>query len=290
MKIAPRPASSRLASIRCAYCHEGLGGPALICPDCSTLVHEECELPQCPTLGCGSAAPWEWTDVRPPRPDRSRQVWALAAGLWLTAGAAVWAAWRPAGTIEAREPEPARAAAEHGEETDPSPPTWWFVTRTESRRVSWYSGPAWCGTCLPSDAGIQVVVVEDAKGRVSGWRHRVYAQERRYRSQGGLTAVVFGTRTLADGPFRADLELAAQPRRLLAARSGVNLSVPAGAFTCVYLKEAALTARGQPAQVETWTVPGLPLPIQRVVTWRAQHDPDAPESSERCVLLSASRD
>ncbi|MBL4844865.1 MAG: hypothetical protein JKY65_05000 [Planctomycetes bacterium] len=52
VNVEPRP-----ATLRCAYCHDRLVGDAVTCGECHTLLHEECQLDRCPTLGCDSAGP-----------------------------------------------------------------------------------------------------------------------------------------------------------------------------------------------------------------------------------------
>lgn len=56
----------RHSPTRCAYCHDQLVEEAFTCPACGTLVHEDCQLDCCPTLGCASLEPWAWIDLEPP--------------------------------------------------------------------------------------------------------------------------------------------------------------------------------------------------------------------------------
>src|SRR5579883_599660 len=74
---------ARVAALRCALCHDDLGGDALASCACGTILHLECRatLGRCPTLGCRPRVSAETSStiqgepvrfgVRLPRPLRS---------------------------------------------------------------------------------------------------------------------------------------------------------------------------------------------------------------------------
>ncbi len=82
MKLA-----ARSSALRCAFCHDPLGQAVLTCAACRTFIHDTCELDRCPTLGCGSTAPWRLVGER----SRAHLAgWAVfAVGLTLAVAGAV---------------------------------------------------------------------------------------------------------------------------------------------------------------------------------------------------------
>ena len=303
--------TARHTTPRCAYCHEPLRGEALTCSDCSTLVHEDCQLDQCPTLGCGSLEPWAWTDIEPPRLDepvpqaRSVRIWLSAAIVPLTGiGAFVLG--------QSIVVEPGNSAAQTAEIDSTPVPTqcpispWYslgggtvLVTRTESKKVSQWMSIA-CGVRVTEDGRREGV--GETK---TGWDYFTEQTERSYRLQSlppEYARVVLEVHAGERGcsPKIEWLRFPRHPqssrstawtdeRTLLEERTEVSVAVPAGSFTCTYRKEEGYTKSGFPAVIETWSDPLLPLPIQRLVTWTDPIAPDIYKNTERTVLLALER-
>ncbi|MCO5171203.1 MAG: hypothetical protein M9894_33280 [Planctomycetes bacterium] len=263
MRVSARP----VCSTRCAYCRGAIAEAALTCPACATLVHDACqlELPACPTLGCGSLAPWEWT----PAPGRERRPWRaatlLAAALPIVflATSVTSARSEAPGTTEAPPRRSAWAVLGRGAELG----TW-----TEEKVPGYHVSYTRLGPCSGGWGAPQVV----------------RAVDRRYRVLWELDELVrLEVKSTDDATHPVRPERPAVPRFTLTPDppgEPATVTVPAGTFACTYRREPGTTDLGLPCTVETWSVAWLPLPLKRVVTW---HEPRAPAefvSSETTVL------
>ncbi|MBX3467048.1 MAG: hypothetical protein KF878_09140 [Planctomycetes bacterium] len=246
---------------RCAYCRGAIVEAALTCPACATLVHDACqlELPACPTLGCGSLAPWEWAP-EPAPPARGRRTWRTVALL----AAALSLAFMTSARSEAPDtpqapPRSAWAVLGRGAELE---------TRTETK--------------------VPARVICGGRGE-SEWVEpgAPSVLERRYRVLWELDDVVRVEVHASDAADELRPERPAVPRFALTPDppgEPATVTVPAGTFACTYRREPGTTDLGLPCTIETWTVPWLPLPLERVVTWREPRAPAALVSSETTVL------
>lgn len=280
----------RPSLLRCAYCRDDLGPAVLTCVACRTLIHEECELDACPTLGCGSLAPWELVlPLADPIPPAHVAALALLAGtLALLVGvgthAGLVAVW------------PQRPAEVYVDPTPPTPPgpepdvpaldpwRWWapgseIVVRTRTR---WLTESPWraCGGASGSDWGLEVKETE------------TLVRLRWTTDQG----VHLRTQTVGEDRASFDwrpLELIADDGETLAERAGVPVVVPAGAFPATRYRKASCPwwegpmvlylsgALVQEGLEETWSDPRIPVPLRRLVTW---HVDGAPPELGDCTL------
>jgi hypothetical protein len=85
--------------MRCPYCFDRLSGLAVVCPDCGTILHEECftEHGRCVVLGCAGRAPLRRPRIEvavAQRPRRSRRG-LLGASLLVGVLGATWLALAP---------------------------------------------------------------------------------------------------------------------------------------------------------------------------------------------------
>lgn len=285
MLIAPRA-----TPLRCALCHDGLPGEAATCTDCGTLVHEECQLDRCPTIGCCSPTPWEWVETGP-APARSgrraprvgRVVALLAAGSLLAAPQAPAAATAP-------PQEPATATCQWDS-------AWFKLGRGSllETRTTCAAPVGWmrisCGFVIDEQGrrrgfGEQTVSWSTWVEEESRSRHRLlwllpgHARvEVEVRSPGGRLR----ERTRPRFPKHAPSLPAAGE---ILERGLTSVSIPAGVFPCTYLKIRVVEVESFPAVVETWSSPNLPLPFREVVTWRDPIGPAHLRSVRETALVS----
>lgn len=272
----------RATAARCVLCHDALGSEAVTCPDCGTLVHEECQLDRCPTLGCASEAPWEWVHLGA-RGWRAGSPWrqplillnCVLLGLVLFGVTAEWAVEAyagslfPAGNQRFFKPEnhpslldsgPLCYCAEHasplgGRRECSSEPRWLsFEARAHELQAS-EGRQRWTllqgtlsETYLDSPWGAEFV---DAQGE--GWIQEVGE---------GLRCLVYCSEEREE-----------------------RIETPAGSFLCTYTH--VWTGSGD-ARIdrETWTAPGISAPIVTQLTWRTPGAPPGFHNVRRSVLQS----
>jgi len=287
MKLAARP-----AALRCAYCRDDLGRAVLTCPTCRTLVHEECELDTCPTLGCGSLVPWELVLTRSGPTVLELVGFGLLVALLAAIGtvAVLLVAWprRPAGEgVEA--PRSTRPAPRPDSAVPALDPWFWWapgseiLVRTRARVLVESVGLAGCGSS--EKRSYWAVDVEETETLL-----RLQAT-----SDQGVTI-----RRQTIGESRADfgwrpLERTADGAATLLEREGVPVFVPAGAFLTTRYRRATVNGWEGPFRLyldgtlapdgveETWTDPRVPVPLRRFVTWRVH---GAPTELGDCSLES----
>lgn len=303
----------RATAPRCAYCHDALAHEAVTCPDCGTLVHEDCQLDRCPTLGCQSEEAWEWTQL-PASGWERRSPWrqplvllnlllvALLGGAWaFEAVASVFVTqvmypisgappfFEPEAHPSLLDPAPSPIAAHHLGCRDESSgggmraiacgfgnlePSRRFTLRTEGYELVAPSAPA-CD-CDP----------EGLLG-LPGWRMR--AGEVIARKMITPSGTAFSSDTSGTGwLYQADDPGSPPPDLVQEERQNQALLLPAGVFVCTYRR----TQRGWGAdrvEVETWTSSGIPVPVQTQTTWRTPGAPGGFPNVRRTVLVSLGR-
>lgn len=284
-------------SLRCSYCRAGLDHDALRCPDCGVRVHADCqrELDLCPTLGCGSLAPWEPGAPAQRAPRWRRVAAAIAAAVLVGCGSLLFGpGMRPA----AEETPPVARAARRGQR--------------RARIVLATGATGWV-------RATRCYVRSDAPEPSTGRRGRVaplrepptedepaptVADDPWSVAHGPVQTHEFRARWPGDGPAEVWLHPAQRgeaPEWLRSGRSWTPLpgatleeerptlvTVPAGTFPSTYRRERRVRGHGAgpgvTELVETWADPSLPAPYLRVETsWT-----DAPDRPTRrkAVLVS----
>lgn len=282
MKVASRA----VVVLRCAFCRgaldDGDGEETLTCPDCATLVHDACqlELPACPTLGCGSLAPWEVAARRP--------VAAVRSARW---GRGVRAAVVVAGLACAlvAGPSPSRSAAAPAPERELS--AWArlgansvLVTRTErSGPQRWRMfGCTMTGPCEYRE-GWSVSAYDDASEthRRVRWVLDDGVSVEQY--EVSLDPVVVRSPAPRRSYFTAPT-FEGNPSRT--PEDAFELvTVPAGTFPAAYERAGELGTDRETALVETWTASWCPVPLKIVRSWVAPGEPAELPTSETTVLV-----
>jgi len=283
----------RSASARCVLCHDDLEQVAVTCPDCGTLVHEECQLDRCPTLGCASENPWEWVHL-PAEPWAARSPWrqplillnVILLGLIVFGVTAEWAleacaleSGRPwVQTFSRPDMHPSlldsRPPCEFGEEWEP----------VEGHRA------CGCSHWAPPERRL---------------RYRIEAHELRRGSPGcgcqdehwalrqGIANEVFGAADEGSETYlltrsghawvREVVRIPGCGIRFQGPEAIEEVHTPAGSFECTY--EHTSTGEGDSrVDLETWTAPGVPLPVVTQVTWRTPGAPGGFPNVRRSVL------
>jgi len=262
MKLA-----ARSTALRCAFCHDPLGGAVLTCLACRTLIHEECELDRCPTFGCGSYEPWELVGARR---RRALAAWLVfVTGLSLAVAGATKQLVLSRAQVEVATPHPLPP------ETRPSP---WLRFGVGSSLVVETRHE---GVYHSSYVGAQVSIDQYWRwSSTEGRRHRllfvgehdVGVEVEQLDSLGRPCRRERGKQPL-DLPEEATGEL-------LEERDGVPVTVPAGVFVARYRRERGRHPGRIDEVVETWTDARLPVPIRRLATWRV---PRAPSDIQVCT-------
>jgi hypothetical protein len=276
-------ASRAVVVLRCAFCRGALddGEETLTCPDCATLVHDACqlELPACPTLGCGSLAPWEVAHkpvvaVRSARWGRGVRAAVVVAGLVcaLVAGPAPDAAAKaPRAAIAPELSAWARVGANSV-----------IVTRTEQRAPwrTWYSHCGCPPNCTdgpertwvvgrddyPTDQHYRVRWVLDEGVDVEHYTHDPAEPTRPAPRRSYFTAPTYERSPAPGGAFEL-------------------VTVPAGTFPAAYRRAGELGTDRETALVETWTASWCPVPLKTVRSWVAPGGPAEVPTTETTVLV-----
>lgn len=276
LRVVARPA----VGARCGFCRDAIDAAALTCSDCGAMVHAACqpELPACPTLGCSSLAPWEWTpEPASPVRARGRRAWRTVA-LLATAVPLVWLGTSVTSTrseAPGATEVPSRSAwavlgrgAELDSRTETKVPARVFsCTRREPCVVEEWDGPRserdedTCAQALPT----LIILCEREGPCVVGWiEPRVSSVvERRHRVLWELDDLVRVEVHASDAANVTRPERPAVPRFALTPDppgEPATVTVPAGTFACTYRQEPGTTDLGLPCTIETWTVPGSPCP------------------------------
>lgn len=287
MKLEARP-----TALRCAYCRDDLGPAVLTCVACRTLIHEECELDACPTLGCGSLAPWELvrSDRREPTVPELVAFGLLVALVAATGTVAVllvaWPGRSAAATPRAARPAPG---------PDPDVPAidpwlWWapgseIVVRTRVRQVRelrWFAtGPGGCESGTTWEP-----VIEEYEQTIRLEETTAYEAVVATTSSGFCRRV---ERRPLDMPAEEAVEEPSEGHR------GVAVTLPIGAIPVRYrsasinLFELGLSWSSWPhdGTEELWTDPRIPVPLRRLVTWQVlDAPPDCQTGSLESVIVA----
>lgn len=290
----------RATSARCVLCHDALGAEAVTCPDCGTLVHEECQLDRCPTLGCESEEPWTWIRLRDEGWERLN-AWrqpllllnAVLAGLIVAGVAGEWAisAWVSHGSHPTRSFFFAPDA--HPSLLDPAPPCYCgeharpagfrygSISRAcgghsrEGRRFSYRSSAHELRRELPG-CGCRVQRV---------WALRAGRREEVYEAYGDDAV----RSSWSGDVWVEELGTASTPRRCRVSYTSQGaepdrIETPAGVFECTY--EHTWSGYGADrVDMETWTAAGIPRPVVTQVTWRTPGAPGGFPNVRRDVLV-----
>lgn len=280
--------------MRCAFCRDAVDGSdeTLTCPDCGTLVHGACqlELPACPTLGCGSVAPWEVVE-REGAPVRAWRwlgalttslVVATAMACALIASPEVAAAPVVRTPSAVPTPSPARALSAWAHLGTKAV----VVTRTERREP--YKKRAF--HCCDDDG--------NGCHMCTGWGRWLSDEitEQWYRVRWVVADEVnVEVRTSTSWSRRPPgLQEALTAKRSYFAVSrhatpldggrGELVTVPAGTFPAVYRRTGAVGTDRESAQVETWTASWCPVPLKVVRSWVEPGEPAELPTTETTVL------
>ncbi len=293
----------RSASTRCVLCHDDLEREAVTCPDCGTLVHEDCQLDRCPTLGCMSESAWEW--VRLPGADWSEQsawrqplillnlvlVCLLGLGVVVDWSVKAWLGWDP--------PPGARLfldAASHPSLLDTAPPCYCEEHWESPRKgiLGSFSGSA-CGASSPIGRRLRFrLTAHELRYELPacgcqvrrGWSvRRGKANEVREVTGRGHPAL----RSWSGEPWVLNLVTrrggCVTNTYVVSEGSKERVQTPAGTFECTY--EHTFTGEGEDRiDVETWTAVGIPVPVVTQVSWRTPGAPGGFPNLCRSVLQS----
>lgn len=278
----------RSASTRCVLCHDSLERVAVTCPDCGTLVHEECQLDRCPTLGCVSENPWEWVDL-PGEPWVERSPWrqplillnVILLGLIVFGVTAEWAL--EACVIASSSPwgktfsDPER----HPSLLDPAPPCYCAGHSSALLPSMGRRGP-----CTSTRRRLRFKVeAHTLKTRACGcdvgtaW----------FLLQGSAREIYEDQEWAGLSEFSGDawVQEIRESRGCLIYGYDIDLresvETPAGSFLCTYRHTWSGEGEGR-IDVETWTAPGISVPVVTQITWRTPGAPGGFPNVRRSVL------